>query len=175
MLLLEEYYNLYTSPKQSSQILYILKKYSKRNDIIIDATAGMGGNSIGFCKYYKFVYSIDILEECMKYLEYNLNDYNNKFIINNNCLDILKIIQGDIIFFDPPWGGKSYKNKITTQLKLNNIHIHDIVESLYKYFKIIAVKAPNNYIINTSKYWKIKYYDIKTINKIIFKLIIYYK
>ena len=51
MLLLDTYLNLYTSPNQSQQIMYFLKKYTNKTDIITDATAGIGGNSISFCKY----------------------------------------------------------------------------------------------------------------------------
>lgn len=175
MLLLEHYYNLYTSPKQSYQILYILKKYTNKNNIIIDATAGMGGNSLSFCKYYSFVYSIDILDECINYLEHNLIKYDNKLIINYNCLDIINIIQADIIFFDPPWGGNEYKKFKSVELELNNIPMNEIIESYFKYYNVIALKAPNNYIIKPSKNWKIKKHNIFKINIIIFQLIIYYK
>jgi len=175
MILSEYYYNLYTSPRQSYQILLILKKYTKPSDIIVDATAGMGGNTINFCKYYSFVFAIEILDNCINYINSNLNKYNNKLIINGDCLEILKIIKTDIIFFDPPWGGKEYKNSLSVILKLNGIPIHTIIDNYYKYCKVIAMKAPNNYIIQKSKLWTIKENFIYKNEKPIFKFIIYYK
>ena len=176
MLLLHNYINLYTCQKQSKQMLSILKKYSEKTDIIVDATAGMGGNSTHFCQYYSYVYALDNSNDCIKYLDKNLINYNNKIILNFDCLDILKIIKTDIIFFDPPWGGKEYKNYKNVELYISDIKINEIIENYYKHCKLIALKAPNNYLIKESKFWKIKEYPIyKYENKINFKLLIYYK
>ena len=177
MLIADNYVNLYTSSKQASQIIYILKKYCSLNDtVIVDATAGIGGNALYFCKYFKYVYCIDTNRDCILYLEHNLKEYSNKFIINEDCLDILKIISYDIIFLDPPWGGNNYKNKKDIEIKLDNKNIKDIVEYLYFKCKIIALKVPLNF--NEIKYnslWKIKKYNIYKNNyyNIKFKLIIY--
>ncbi len=105
MLISNNYIKLYTCNTQALQIMYIIKKNINNINFctIVDATAGIGGNSVYFCKYCKFVYCIDISDEAISYLEHNLKDYDNKFIINYNCLDILKIIKYDIVFFDPPW------------------------------------------------------------------------
>lgn len=176
MLVLNEYVNIYSSPNQSKQIMYFLKKFTTKRDIITDATAGIGGNTIYFSKYYSFVFCIEKLNDCISYLESNLKNFNNTLIINDNCLDILKIIKSDIIFFDPPWGGKDYKNIRSINLHLNNIPIHIIIDNLFKYCKVIALKAPNNYKIKHSEYWKIKQYSIfKEKDKVVFKLIIYHK
>lgn len=176
MLLLTEYVNIYSSPNQSKQIMYFLKKFTNRKDIITDATAGIGGNAIYFSKYYSFVFCIEKLTDCIGYLESNLKIFNNILIINDNCLDILKIIKSDVIFFDPPWGGKNYKTKQSINLYLNDIPINIIIDNLFKYCKVIALKAPNNYKIKYSEYWKIKTYSIfKEKNKVVFKLLIYHK
>lgn len=179
MLLLDEYINLYTSNKQASQMVYILKKYCNKNLTIVDANAGIGGNSIFFCKYFDYVYCIDINEQAINYLEHNLRDFSNKFIINENCLDILKIIKYNIIFFDPPWGGSQYKYKDSVNLYLNKININEIIESLYihKELELICLKAPSNFNINNNSVWTIKIHNIyKNDNKsILFKFIIYKK
>ena len=176
MLLLDTYLNLYTSPNQSQQIMYFLKKYTNKTDIITDATAGIGGNSISFCKYYSFSFIIDQNEKCIEYLNHNLNNYDNKLIINDNCLDILKIINTDVIFFDPPWGGSNYKTLESVNLNLNDIPIHIIIDSFYKYCKVIALKAPVNYSIKHSEFWNIEQHNIyKNNDNVNFKLIIYYK
>lgn len=179
MLISDDYISLYTSNRQSSQMLYILKKYCNKNYTIVDANAGMGGNSLYFCKYFNYVYCIDRSELAINYLYHNLYDYDNKFIINENCLDILKIIKYDIIFFDPPWGGSNYKLKNSVNLYLNDQNINTIIESYYsnKYLKLICLKAPKNFFINYNTLWNVKSYNIyKSDNKsILFKFIIYKK
>ena len=179
MLIADNYINLYTSYKQASQIIYILKKFCEPNkSVIVDATAGMGGNALYFCKNFKYVYCIDIHRQCISYLEHNLKNFNNKFIINENCLDILKIITYDIIFLDPPWGGVNYKLKKNIEINLCNKNIQDIIESLYFKCKIIALKVPLNFNeTNNKSLWNIKNYKIyKNDNfTVVFKLIIYYK
>ena len=156
MLLLKNYTNLYTHPSQSNQIINIIKSFLNKNNVIIDATAGMGGDSIFFCKYFKHVYCIEINEECINYLEHNLNNFNNKDIFNINCIDALKIINYDAIFLDPPWGGKNYKNIEQLDLYLEdsvniNNNVLDIINSLYFYTNYIFLKAPLNFNLDYKK------------------------
>ena len=179
MLISTDYITLYTANKQAQQILNILKKYCHSNNTILDANAGMGGNSVYFCKYFSFVYTVDISQDTITYLEHNLREFSNCTIINENCLDILKIIRYDIIFFDPPWGGSSYKYKKNVNLFINSININSIIQQLYYYknVKIVCLKAPKNFnLINLSS-WNIDVYNIyKSDNKtILFKFIIYSK
>ncbi len=177
MIISNDYISLYTPNKQSQQILYILKKYVNNSDVIVDANAGMGGNSIYFCKYFKYVYCIDLDRTTIPYLYHNLKEYDNKFIINENCLDILKIIRYDVIFFDPPWGGSNYKYKNNINLYLDNINIIDIINNLYYYknLKFICLKAPFNFNQTFKTIWNYKTYNIyKSDNiTILFKFIIY--
>lgn len=179
MLISNDYITLYTANKQALQILNILKKYCPENYTILDANAGMGGNSVYFCKYFKFVYCVDISHNAINYLEHNLREYTNHCIINENCLDIMKIIKYDIIFFDPPWGGSSYKYKKYVNLFINNKNINQIIKELYYYdnLKIICLKVPKNYNIIDLSPWKSYIYNIyKSDNRTtLFKLIIYTK
>lgn len=179
MLISNNYITLYTANKQALQILNILKKHCDKSYTILDATAGMGGNSVYFCKFFSFVYSVDISHDSINYLEHNLRDYNNSCIINENCLDILKIISYDVIFFDPPWGGSSYKYKKSINLFINGIDINYIIQQLffYKNVKLVCLKAPINYNILNLNMWNTYVYNIyKSDNKtILFKFIIYKK
>lgn len=177
MLISNDYITLYTANKQALQILNILKKHCSRTYTILDANSGMGGNSVYFCKYFKFVYCVDISNDAINYLEHNLRDYNNYCIINENCLDILKIIQYDIVFFDPPWGGRLYKYKKCVNLFINNININSIIRQLYFYknVKIICLKVPKNFNIIDITPWTSHVYNIYKADDItiLFKFIIY--
>ena len=180
MLVSNNYLKLYTNNRQALQTIYIIRKHISKDlkdCSIVDANAGIGGNSVYFCKFCKFVYCIDTSLEAITYLEHNLNDFNNKIIIYENCLDILKIIKYDIVFFDPPWGGSNYKYKKNVSLYLNNININKIIESLYISCNIIILKAPINFRINYDTLWKIFINNIyKNDNKTVsFKLIIFKK
>jgi 16S rRNA G966 N2-methylase RsmD len=125
-----------------------------KNLSITDATAGAGGNVISFAKKFKKICAI----EC------DVNRYN--FLINNiaaykfdnvlcYCDDATKLLYDltnqDIFFFDPPWGGKEYKNKVAIRLCLSEIPIEDICINIFNNIKslsfphIIALKLPHNY------------------------------
>lgn len=180
MLVSNNYLKLYTTNKQALQIIYLIKKFyneNLNNCTIVDATAGVGGNSIYFCKYCKFVYCIDTSLEAISYLEHNLKDYDNHCIINDNCTDILKIINYDIVFFDPPWGGSNYKYLTNIQLYLSGINIIKIIEYLYNYCQMIILKAPLNFRVNYDSKWTIHSNNIyKNDSKTItFKLLIFKK
>jgi 16S rRNA G966 N2-methylase RsmD len=154
-------------------ITNILLKFLQNNDInpskcnIIDGTSGIGGNTIDFSKYFKKVYAIEINNVHYEVLKSNLNAlsisnvelYLNNFlnIINNN--EKFNIIS-DIFFFDPPWGGKSYKNFKFFNLKIGKFQIYQIINMLFdKNFKYVILKAPYN--LNLSNiYNNIKYLNM---------------
>ena len=119
----KEYLTFYTCDHQAKQICDIILNYTDSNNTITDCNAGIGGNTLYFCKNFNFVYAIDNNENCMNYLEHNLVNYDNKFIITESCLNIIKLIRTDIVFFDPPWGGKDYKKTNNLDLLLSLIHI----------------------------------------------------
>lgn len=132
--------------------------------IITDATAGVGGNTLSFAKKFKNVNAIEISESRYKYLCNNLNIYNIKNVntYNCNCLDILTDLNHDIIFIDPPWGGKIYKNFTKLKLTLSDMQIEDIINDLFTKsldtLKAIVLKMPKNYDLeyfnNIVKYQK---------------------
>ena len=128
---------------------------------IIDSTAGIGGNTISFSKYFKKVYAIEInnihyevLLNNIKALKINnIDTYLDNFlnIINNN------IISSSVFFLDPPWGGKNYKNYKYFNLKIGKFPIYSIINLLYdRNFKYVILKGPLN--LNLSPiYSNIKY------------------
>jgi len=146
------------------------------NVTIVDATAGVGGNSISFSKNFKYVYAIELNKTRSEYLQNNINIYNclNVKVINDNCLNLLyKMDKFDIIFLDPPWqyNNVSYKKYKNLKLSLDNESIEIICNKLMDYNfmktipKLIVLKLPKNYdifyfykhISNKNIY----YYDLK--------------
>jgi 16S rRNA G966 N2-methylase RsmD len=137
-----------------------------KNVSIIDGTAGIGGNTINFSKYFYKVYAIEINDTHFKVLKNNmeaLHLMNVKFF-QDNFLNIVDKIQDkgndNIFFFDPPWGGKSYKNFKYFNLKIGKNPIAAVINILYeKNIKYVVLKAPFNLNISML-YTNIKYQNI---------------
>jgi 16S rRNA G966 N2-methylase RsmD len=146
---------------------------------IIDGTSGIGGNTIDFSKYFRKVYAIeinnvhyDVLKNNLDALSIsNVNPYLNNFL--NIITDMSKFnISSDIFFFDPPWGGKSYKNFKFFNLKIGKFQIYNIINLLFdKKFKYVILKAPFNLnlspIYNSMKYSNMNVYSNPKKNMII--------
>lgn len=143
--------------EHANQITSIINEYLKKinleiNDIIItDATAGVGGNTISFGMNFEHVIAIELSEYRCNCLKNNLSMYDleNIKIINGDCINILNEIKNNIIFMDPPWGGRDYKNKKNLRLQLSNQPIEKVCNELFdkqrKNLKLIVLKLPTNY------------------------------
>lgn len=137
----------------ATSITSLIKKYFDENSTIIDAMSGVGGNTISFSKNFKKVYAIELNEKRYNMLCNNINVYELKNIetYNDNCLNRIFSINSDIIFFDPPWGGKDYKNHEKLRLTISNVPLEDICVKLIKLKKNIVLKLPKNYDIEFFK------------------------
>lgn len=133
----------------------------KPEDITItDIMAGVGGDTIAFAHKFKHVNSIEQNNIRYNYLANNVCAYklDNVKLYCDDFNDIIYNLDNqDVIFMDPPWGGKNYKTKNMIQLFINDIEI----EKYCKLFsnskkikcipKIIVLKLPTNYDINFMK------------------------
>lgn len=165
---------------------------------LIDYTAGVGGNILSFCKFFNYVYAIEISKQRAEFLENNIDVYGFKNIkIINECAiefnnNKLIEINPDVIFIDPPWGGNEYKNNDVLLLKLGEMNIEDLILNICNQFnyiennkieenevvnnkiktKLIVLKLPRNYDIEHF-YNKINNnYDLKIFIYILNKMII---
>lgn len=138
---------------------YIRNKLSEigvNNDVIItDATAGVGGDTISFCKEFSKVFAIEINKERHKYLINNLRiyDLNNYETINDDMMKIIPNMKQDVIFIDPPWGGKGYINYDRLDVYIDDIEISKISKQILdnNYCKLLVLKLPYNYNMDNMK------------------------
>jgi 16S rRNA G966 N2-methylase RsmD len=135
------------------------KKILKKN--IIDATAGIGGNTISFSRHFQKVYAVEINTVHYNVLKNNLDalSIKNVTLYLDNFINILESIknQSNIFFFDPPWGGNHHKNYKYFNLKIGNLPLYAIINLLYdNQFKYVILKAPYNLNISPI-YANIKY------------------
>lgn len=154
----------------------IIKEFGK-NHIIIDGTAGIGGNVISFAKNFKNVVGIELNKVHYHVLRDNINllDLKNVRLYNDNILTYYEYIQErekSIFFIDPPWGGRKYKNFKNFVLKIGKYYIYEFIEMLYKNgFKQVVLKAPLNLNVNLIVH-HISYKNVKVIKHINMMLIL---
>lgn len=149
-----------TLPTDSAKISEITiklwqEKHGKRKKpIITDATANIGGNSIGFglSGKFKLVNSIELNSETCDMLSHNIKEYglDKKDKVKVMCGDSIELltnseVKQDIIFFDPPWGGVGYKKHKTIPLYLSDKNMVDIINSMKGKADMIVYKIPRNY------------------------------
>ena len=175
-----------TTPNESKKISEIIVnhigKFKKGKDCtIIDTTAGVGGDTITFSFYFNSVVSIEINSQRFEMLKNNINEYKikNALLVNGDSIVILpKISYLDIIYVDPPWGGKDYKTKDNLKLKLGDVPIESFIidcfdiNKMLAVPKIIALKLPKNYDLKhlydeLTKKYDIYLYQLRKINILI--------
>jgi hypothetical protein len=120
---------------------------------LFDATACVGGDTITFAKLFGTVIASEIRKDRCDMLINNLNEFElyNVIPINEDCLKVYEKVNFiDIMYFDPPWGGKNYKDEKELKLSIGNVYIEDIINNIFEGrvrsdVKIIALKLPKNY------------------------------
>ena len=98
-------------PKDADEISLFIYGITGFNITIFDGTAGIGGNVISFSRYFKKVVGVEIDTDRFNILKNNIDIFkiNNVKLINGDCNDYFND-NYSVYFFDPPWGGKEYKN-----------------------------------------------------------------
>jgi 16S rRNA G966 N2-methylase RsmD len=149
-----------TSLRNAKIISEIIKSYFLTNPkdlTITDATAGLGGNVLSFSEHFKSVVAVEKDSQRFHMLEKNINLYrkengslySNIVLMNKDYLEVMTRIDQDIIFFDPPWGGRGYKEHEYMELLLGPQNIVNICNMLEKRAKLIAIKVPINFNFNS--------------------------
>jgi 16S rRNA G966 N2-methylase RsmD len=151
--------------------------FNTKDLIITDATSNVGGNTLNFSKHFKSVNAIELSSINCHVLKNNIKVYNrnNVNIICSDFLEIVKDLEQDIIFMDPPWGGPDYKKKDKIVLKLSDTKISSIIDECFKnkYATTIVIKVPSNVdfneIIRSIYFKKFEFFKIKNYGLIIIK------
>ena len=133
----------------------IFEKTGLKINSILDATAGLGGNTFSFAANFNKFIACEIDNCRFEILRNNLECYNYKNIIavNSDCIDFIKNTEEsiDAIFFDPPWGGPNYKYEDNVEIKLSDFELNEICTLIYENTKckLVIFKLPYNYDINS--------------------------
>jgi len=146
--------------QDADKLSYIIKeKYGDIN--IMDATSGIGGNSISFGTNFSNVISIEIDKDRFELLKKNIESYNiNNILINGNFMDFINM-NYELIFIDPPWGGPNYKYLKKVKININQMNLTEITNKLKNMGKIIVWKLPFNYDLNEFDKFNYQIHHIK--------------
>ena len=118
---------------------------------ITETNGGMGGNTLAFADSFMKVNTIEKNKLHCSVLKNNLDVYKkrNVNIICDDYSNIYQTLNQDVIFMDPPWGGRDYKLVSKLKLYIGNYTVEDILNKLI--IKMAIVKAPRNFDIDTFK------------------------
>ncbi len=171
----DKYNYMYTYYVQAEQINKILHCYTTPDYVITDATGCIGGNTKLFCRDYKYVNVVEIDYDTSGILLTNMKSNLNKIVYRCDYNFIKHTLLQDLVFFDPPWGGKEYKKSSSVNLYLSGINVLEIIDSIYNNCSVVCLKAPVNFNIIESKFWNQRVFPIYKFSRVIFNIIIYKK
>lgn len=150
-------------PYQIPQVREFLSGiFSESPQIIVDASAHIGGDTINFATMWPNtkITAIDIDENAIKCLRFNVAKLTpnpeNIEIIHTDCttwLHSIEAIKADLYYFDPPWGGPKYCSEDEVSLFLSEKPISDIVNFVLdqNLSPKVILKAPRNFAYQTFK------------------------
>ena len=147
-----------TKPNQARAIIELLRSYVKRycgksmaQCVLTDATACVGGDTISFSRHFKHVNAVELQAIHATILKHNLQVYQriNVTVHEDDYTKLAYTLQQDVVFIDPPWGGRKYKNCQQTRLYLSKHPIGYIVNKLRGRAKLVILKVPTNFAIGT--------------------------
>jgi predicted RNA methylase len=136
-----------STPDLANEISKIIYSALPNIKVVVDATANIGGNTLSFSSYFKSVIAVEINKKTFDVLVNNIETYKrtNVETINDDFLNLIDKIKGDVIFMDPPWTGTFYKMHDKIDLFLSNVNIIDIIPKLK--CRMVVLKLPLNYNI----------------------------
>lgn len=146
-----------TKPDKAKKIQKIITKHlndihkTPQDCVITDATACVGGDTLSFATYFKTVQSVELNPSHHKMLENNVRVYNRKNvnIFLGDYVKWMPMLQQDVVFIDPPWGGPMYKKRSNVKLELSNTPLCKIVSFLHNKTSMLVVKTPINFNIHS--------------------------
>jgi len=136
-----------TPLEESKRIIQLILNFVPKKSIITDMTACIGGDTIRFSFVFNHINSIELSSKRCKFLQHNIDVYarTNITVYEGNSLEIVDNLKQDVIYIDPPWGGKNYKLKKKINLYLSCIPMWEICNSLQNISKLIVLKVPLNF------------------------------
>ena len=141
----------------TKKIKHFVKKHFIPQESILDATAGLGGNVLDFMQSFKNVYANEYDSTTFEYLKNNIKEYKktlehkyhaNVNFYNSDITNLLKRLNNnikiDIIYIDPPWGGKDYKTNRNVVYKIGNEMLNEVVKLALEKIQLAVIRVGIN-------------------------------
>jgi predicted RNA methylase len=116
---------------------------------ITDATACIGGDTLNFASNFGHVHSIEINSENFEALSNNVSVYEfNNVTLHNADSVLLFNWNTNVLYIDPPWGGKDYKKHTNLDLFMSEKRLDCWLEEILSRKNrpwYIVLKLPSNY------------------------------
>jgi predicted RNA methylase len=140
-----------TRRRDAERIMIVLGNIFKdtKTMTITDATACIGGDTLNFALQFGHVHSIELSTENFEALEHNIEIYNlkNVTLYHGDCVQLFHW-NTNVLYVDPPWGGKDYKKHKEMDLYLSDKRIDCWLEEILSRKnrpEYIVLKLPSNY------------------------------
>jgi hypothetical protein len=147
-----------TKPYEANQIInFIISncisilKQDTYTLTITDGTAGSGGDALNFTAYFDTVHAYEKCPMMFELLKTKVADKKNISVYNADFTAVNTAgVGADVIYLDPPWGGKTYKYKEQVELKFGHdskiMNVSEFVRKLLKQDRklLVFIKVPFN-------------------------------
>jgi predicted RNA methylase len=140
-----------TRRRDADRILGVLRLVLKDTESksITDATGCIGGDTVNFALNFKEVHSIELKADNFEALNNNIEAYGFKNVLTY-LGDSTSLFDwySDVLYIDPPWGGRDYMEHKMLDLYLSSHRLDQWVEGiLLKRNRphYIFLKLPRNY------------------------------
>lgn len=140
-----------TRRRDAERIIRVLKyNIPKFSDLtLVDVTACIGGDTINMSMLFKHVYAIELNKSNFEVLQNNISVYGFKNVTLFNE-DSTKYFNwyADVVYVDPPWGGKSYRSHKDLDLFLSDKRLDLWLEEILlrrNRPSFFILKLPSNY------------------------------
>ena len=149
----------YVYSNRISKLLLKLKGIDHTSSIL-ECMSCVGGNSISFLQYFdncvfveKDPNKVDMLTNNINSLSTHISKKIGNFsVINGDIQTLLADRKNnvlnqsfDIVFIDPPWGGKHYKYDKNIKIKIDNQPLFECIHSFKDMTRYVVLKLPFNY------------------------------
>jgi predicted RNA methylase len=119
---------------------------------ITDATACIGGDTLNFASNFGHVHSIEVKDDNFEALTNNVNvyEFNNVTLHHGDSIKLFNW-NTNVLYIDPPWGGKDYKKHKNLDLTLSGKRLDVWLEEILSRKnrpQYIVLKLPVNYNFN---------------------------
>lgn len=143
-----------TPPSSASIISKSIKNHLDEEKIsILDAFGGLGGNTFSFSENFSCVITSELDNERFLMLANNVATLGcrNVTLYNGNYKELINSMFYDVIFMDPPWGGKDYKKNKKMTFTIDDVLLSDICTSIVeeKRCSFLVLKLPLNYDLDS--------------------------